>query len=315
MRYYGGAIVGIIALCTPLIAAAFPFGGQAISVIFCYNSAIYAYLTPPIGGPYVWTPATKTYEFGPPKHVGQWLLGLASPPYYCLVSISPVIVFPGTAITMMGSSGPAAAPYSTVPASPSLSLGGSSGGSSGTNGANSSGSASAGSGASLPTSIGHVVISEVFAHVDAAHGSAPLNQWVELYNGGTTSQDLSGWKLITAAGTSTIPSGTALASGKFLVLVATKDTASYWTVPENVGVTAFFTSEIAGGFETAGDALTLKSASGAAVDALSWGSDKSIFNPSVPAAATSSSMVRSGLSLDTNTASDWVVDTSPAFGQ
>lgn len=101
-----GAIVAmtVMLLATPLVAMAFPFGGQAGIVIPCYNQAIYANLGPPRGGPYVWTPSTKTYTFGPPTHAGQWLLGLASAPYYCIVSIQPVIVWPGTYISMMGSS-------------------------------------------------------------------------------------------------------------------------------------------------------------------------------------------------------------------
>ena len=91
-------------LITPIIAMAFPFGGQAGTVRPCYNQAIYASLGPPRGGPYIWTPSTKTYYFGPPTHAGQWLLGLAGVPYYCIISIQPVIVWPGTYITMMGSS-------------------------------------------------------------------------------------------------------------------------------------------------------------------------------------------------------------------
>jgi hypothetical protein len=89
----------------PLGVSAFPFGGQASQVVFCYNSAIYAQVGPPVGGSYVWVEgSTRTYRFGPPTHAGQWLLGLASVPYYCIVSIQPVIVWPGVAITMLGTS-------------------------------------------------------------------------------------------------------------------------------------------------------------------------------------------------------------------
>ena len=97
-------ICWLLALAYPAFAFAFPFGGQASTVVPCYNQAIYANLGPPRGGPYVWTTSTKTYKFGPPTHAGQWLLGLAGAPYYCIVSIQPVIVWPGTYITMMGSS-------------------------------------------------------------------------------------------------------------------------------------------------------------------------------------------------------------------
>jgi len=94
----------LLVFFAPQKAGAFPFGGQASTVVPCYNQAIYAYLGPPIGGPFVWTPATRTYQFGPPQHAGQWLLGLADGPYFCIVSLRPLIVWPGTHITMMGSS-------------------------------------------------------------------------------------------------------------------------------------------------------------------------------------------------------------------
>ena len=97
-------LAGVLVLLSPTLAFAFPFGGQAGMVIPCYNQAIYASLGPPRGGPYVWTPSTKTYQFGAPTHAGQWLLGLAGAPYYCIVSIQPVIVWPGTYITMLGTS-------------------------------------------------------------------------------------------------------------------------------------------------------------------------------------------------------------------
>ena len=93
------------ALLLPVFAYARPFGGQASVVLPCYyNSTIYAVLGPPIGGPYVWTTATKTYQFGPPRHAGQWLLGLAGAPYFCLYSVSPEITYDAIAIIMMGSS-------------------------------------------------------------------------------------------------------------------------------------------------------------------------------------------------------------------
>lgn len=97
-------ISALIMLGIPGLALAFPFGGQASVVIPCYNDAIYANLGPPIGGPFVWTPATKTFQFGPPMHAGQWLLGLAGPLYMCLVTIEPIFTLPATAILMMGSS-------------------------------------------------------------------------------------------------------------------------------------------------------------------------------------------------------------------
>ena len=97
-------MIAVTVAVVPMTALAFPFGGQASEVIFCYNDAIYALLGAPRGGPFVWTPATQTYQFGRPSHAGQWLLGNAGPPYFCLVSRLPIITYPGTDIIMMGSS-------------------------------------------------------------------------------------------------------------------------------------------------------------------------------------------------------------------
>ena len=99
------AAIAVLATLLPTFAFAFPFGGQTSTVVPCYNQAIFARVGAPRGGDYIWTPSTKTYQFGPPTFAGQWLLGLASAPYYCVVSIEPVIVWAGIAIDMMGSSG------------------------------------------------------------------------------------------------------------------------------------------------------------------------------------------------------------------
>lgn len=94
----------VMLMWAPAVSHAFPFGGQASLVHPCYNQVIYALLGPPIGGPYIWSKSTKTYLFGPPNHAGQWLLGLASVPYFCIAYIQPLTVWPGTHIDMMGSS-------------------------------------------------------------------------------------------------------------------------------------------------------------------------------------------------------------------
>lgn len=105
------AALGVFVLLFPLFVHAFPFGGRASIVLNCvYNSTIYANLGPPRGGEYVWTKATRTYQFGPPSHAGQWMLGLAGAPSYCFFKRAPVIIYTAIAMTMVGTSGPAAPP-------------------------------------------------------------------------------------------------------------------------------------------------------------------------------------------------------------
>jgi hypothetical protein len=100
------AVISVASLAAflPRNVEAFPFGGQASIVRPCYNQAIYSMLGPPRGGPFIWTGSTRTYQFGPPSHAGQWLLGLAGAPYFCIIKIQPLTVWPGTHIIMMGSS-------------------------------------------------------------------------------------------------------------------------------------------------------------------------------------------------------------------
>ena len=90
---------------TPRAAEAYPFGGQVAAVWGCYDQKIYAMLSGPIGGPYVWDHSkTRTYQFGPPRRTGQWLLGIAGGPSFCVRSVNPLYVPPATLIVMMGSS-------------------------------------------------------------------------------------------------------------------------------------------------------------------------------------------------------------------
>ena len=94
----------VLGLLVPITAFAFPFGGQVQTAIPCVNVVIFAAVGPPIGGLYLWTTATQTYSFGPPSHPGQWIMGLSGVPYFCLVTIVPLVTIPGITISMMASS-------------------------------------------------------------------------------------------------------------------------------------------------------------------------------------------------------------------
>lgn len=305
------SLIAFAALLLPLAAEAFPFGGQASIVVPCYNQAIYANLGAPRGGPYVWTESTKTYQYGPPVKAGQWLLGLASAPYYCIVSISPVIVWPGTAISMMGSSGSSngsivmtsgGAMFATSPNRGDISnlL------SSGANQNGNSPSTETGSG------VTHVLISEVFYNVDPAHGVAPQNQWIEIYNPTGSRVDLSGWKLVNAGSSVTLPSGTSVSSGGYIVLTGDASTVNRWdtTSDKFVSLGTWFS----GGLSNTSDDVRLKNASGTAADAVSWGGDTNGFSPSAPAVPAGHSLIRKTLASDSDTASDWVDTSTPTPG-
>ena len=292
-----GALAVAVMLAAPNAVFAFPFGGRASVVLQCpYNSTIYANLGPPRGGEFIWTTATKTYQFGPPSYAGQWLLGLAGAPYYCIYSLSPLIIYTGIAITMMGSSGSASAPPPltrgpTPPTFPPTPL---------------PPPSPTPPGPPPPLTLGKVVVSEVYYAVDAAHGAKPLNEWVELYNGSGSTVNLGGWKLEDATSSDAIPSGVTLASGKFLIVAATSSTRTLWPIPSDAQFISLGSS-LGDGLGTAGDRIILRNTSGTTVDALSWGSNATAFNPSAPVASYGNSLSRLTLSQYTDSANDWAV--------
>lgn len=296
MNRVGVAALGII-LAVPLLAHAFPFGGRASIVLNCvYNSTIYTNLGPPRGGEYIWTTNTKTYQFGPPRQAGQWLLGLAGAPYYCIYNISPLDIYTGIAMTMLGSSGPAA-----PPAPPTLGPGGP------------SDRGLIPPPSPTPSPSGSVLISEVYYAVDSAHGTKPQNEWVELYNGTQAAVNLGLWRIEDGFAIDTIPSGTILSPGKFMVVAATSTTRSLWSIPQDAFVS--LNSSIGDGLANSGDRIILKNASGTIVDALSWGSNTSVFKPSATVAPYGYSIWRKSLSSDTNTAADWFATSTPTPGK
>ncbi|OGG57961.1 hypothetical protein A2853_03485 [Candidatus Kaiserbacteria bacterium RIFCSPHIGHO2_01_FULL_55_17] len=294
-----------LALFLPLSVHAFPFGGRASVVLRCvYNSTIYANLGPPRGGEFIWTTGTKTYLFGPPAFAGQWLLGLAGAPYYCIYRISPLTIYTGIAITMMGSSGPAA-----PAAAPTL----------GPGGASNRGTIPTPTSPTLPTTpsptsaSGSVLISEVYYAVDTAHGSKPVNEWVEIYNGTQAAVNVGGWRIEDAFASDPIPSGTIVSPGKFLVIAATSTTRTLWSIPGDAFVSVG--SSLGDGLSNSGDRIVLKNASGAIADSVSWGTNTTVLKPAAIVVPYGHALARSSLSQDTNTASDWIDRTTPSPGK
>ena len=287
-------------LIVPSLSYGFPFGGQTQVHHYCYNQAIYALLSPPRGGPYIWTPSTKTYQFGPPRGVGQWLLGLTGPPYYCVVTRSPIFVKEGMSIMMMGSSGAAAPSYRAptggglFPTSPSPSPS-----------PTPSPSPSPTPPSPGPTTLGRVLISEVFGAVDSARGNDPQHEWVEIYNGSRDAVDLSGWTLADASSTDSIPQGVTLAPGKLLVITATSTLRTYWSwIPSDVRIVALDTA-IGNGLSPAGDRVTLLQGQ-TIIDTVSWGANSQAFSPAATVLQSGRSLARTSFSTDTDTAQDWV---------
>lgn len=308
------ALTTALIVALPSLALAFPFGGMINQIIFCYNDAIYTNVGPPRGGPFIWTPSTRTYRFGPPLHTGQWLLGLAAPPYYCIVSKQPIIVWSGILMTMEGSSGTAAPAYQAGGGANGLGgISGLNGGGFGS-GVGGTGTGGAGSGAGTGAGVSHVMISEIYPRPDPSHGGDAAHGWIELYNPTTATTTLSHWVVKTAGTTLTLQNGTQIGPRAFLVVTGANDMSSLWTLPQGAAVSTF-----PGGFSDAfavtGDHVLLDTDTGSNVDSVSWGNDTSAFSPSAPTPATGHALIRSSLARDLNVAGDWVDTSAPTPGR
>lgn len=162
------------------------------------------------------------------------------------------------------------------------------------------------------TPIAGLVISEVFYDVDDAHGAEGTNEWVELYNNSDSTIDLSGFMLEDASSSDLLPDGTTIPANGFLVITNNTSTTTFWSIPSD---TIALGASIGNGLGNGGDFLSLKDASGTTLDAVSWGTNITAFDPSVGIVPPGSSMARHNASTDTNTASDWTELTAPTPGQ
>lgn len=162
----------------------------------------------------------------------------------------------------------------------------------------------------------HILISEVYYDVctpASSCGTNPQNEWVELYNPTASSIILTGWSLTDNNSSSTLPSGTTIGPGDYLVVTRELATFTFWPAVI-ASQQVILGSNIGNGLSDSNDRVILKNNLGTVIDALSYGSDLTIFNPSVPDVAIGHSIERSPVTLDTNTASDFVDRVTPTPG-
>jgi hypothetical protein len=158
--------------------------------------------------------------------------------------------------------------------------------------------------------VDHLLISEVYYDVDGAHGADQTNEWIEIFNPTASTVNLTNWWIQDGTNIDKIPNGTTISAGGLLVLTAASTTSGFWGATPMVS----FENLIGNGLANGGDAIRLLNATGATttVDAMSYGSNVSVFNPSVPVVAEGHSLFRSSLLVDTDTATDWVDDATPS---
>lgn len=154
-----------------------------------------------------------------------------------------------------------------------------------------------------------ILISEVEADPTQG-GTDTAFEWFELVNISGSSQTLTGWTVTDNGGTDTIPTIT-LTSGEHAIVAA--NSANFLANhPSYAGQLVQITDgSIGNGLANGGDVLTLNDNTATAIDCVSWGTNTSCFNPSVPEPnpVNSTLTIQRKSTVDHDTNEDWVAAT------
>lgn len=157
----------------------------------------------------------------------------------------------------------------------------------------------------------HIVINE-----ESSDGQAK-GEWVELFNPTCGSIDVSGWKISDKNASDngqddTFPAVSPIPAGGYSVVIT--NNTSVVGIPPTAITIELTSANIGNGLNDDGDAVHLKNPSNVVVDEMSYGNNHDVFNPAPSAPPANQSLARSPNGVDTNTAADWVVDTTPSIG-
>jgi beta-lactamase superfamily II metal-dependent hydrolase len=150
-----------------------------------------------------------------------------------------------------------------------------------------------------------VVFSEIFYDTP---GTDSVEEWIELYNNSSVTIDISGWTITDnngAGATFTIPQGNSIAPGAYFT-IAIDSTGFYALYGYNANLYGGIPS-----LNNTGDALILKDGNGNTKDTVAWegGSTGGIptgwGSTTAPSAATGYTIVRSSVTTDNDTYTDW----------
>lgn len=162
-----------------------------------------------------------------------------------------------------------------------------------------------------PPPQGALLITEVLYDVGEGQGEETTNEWVELRNGTNAAIDLTDYVLADNTSGEIIPDGTIIPAGGILVFTSGTNTAELWSIP--VEKVVVLSSAIGNGLAL-NDNVRLLDPAQQVVDGVSWGTNTDPLNPGATGVAAGSSLARTPMTTDTNTAADWAEDTTPTPG-
>ena len=152
--------------------------------------------------------------------------------------------------------------------------------------------------------VGAILINEINTHVNA------IDEWVELFNTTSSSINVSGWKINDEDFSDIIPNVPPIPAGGYAVIIA----ADSNVIPPLNSIKIQLTSAIGNSLNANNEALSLRLPDNTIIDALSWGTLTTFFNPSVTGSTNGKTMSRFPNGIDTNTAIDWISTSSATLG-
>lgn len=162
-----------------------------------------------------------------------------------------------------------------------------------------------------PATTSYLVINEVFYDAPTA---GEQNEWVEIYNPTNAAVDISGWKICDNNSCDTIPASSPIPAKGYAVITADSSTWAIWpSIPAGT-IKIVLGSSIGNGLANAGDRVILKNALDVVIDAMSYGSDTSQLNPSVPVTEKADDLARIVKGYDTDSETDWILNATPNPG-
>jgi len=182
-------------------------------------------------------------------------------------------------------------------------------------GGNSAGGNTGDGSVSSATASASVSVSNSGNSNQASCGNAGRNdEWVEIFNPTDHDISLKNWSLVDNSGKTTkIRMNKKIKAGGFALLSKSAATWKFWN--ENpAAVKIELGQQIGDGLDNSGDHLILKNPAGQAIDALSYGTDTSVFNPAIPLVPLGGSLERKMAGFDTDLPSDFIVRTPPTPG-
>jgi len=158
-----------------------------------------------------------------------------------------------------------------------------------------------------------VLISEVYYDVVEGKGKDPYNEWIIIYNSEEREIDISEWKICDNHSCEPLPS-IVLLPKSFAIVTASSTTFDFWRIPKGMTKIVLSTKTIGNGLANDGDRVILKDKEGRIVDAMSYGDDKSIFDPPCQDVAEGKSLLRDPPYKDTDTCEDFK-ESEPTIGK